>query len=541
MADGLNSSNSGHSLVELLDELRHDGLLWEAMRTVERGTQYWRTGISPRSEIIRMHTRNVKSVLRQLATAHLSKLRLDTRGPAAVLLNYQSAFGSGDDFRIADDSPIPLGENLASRSLREHLARVLLELWPGLSSNNPNYFQIHKLAQKRFVLGNRTPRRLPIYFTLKSNLPHWAHKPDNEHADLFLADPGGEASVIFRPPVGSPVSIENLETFARRVVRMQVPNDYYPDVNTVFTKYDDFISQLLTWSKPLWLCTCSVSDELTNHSLGTVMIFTTVAPPPSIASTVNAMCFEVMNAMEKLERRALAFVDTSRMVARWLNHESNDWFNALNSVNSQLRQHISGTTQVTSSLPDICSTLSDLNICAPRLIDLLNYFSGNIKGTVFIREFSESMSAFMRMRQVSPNVRIELSGTLTIPKGFQIIAFELVRNATKRFEASAGVGEVQVLLVETVSQIILQVQSRFHALVHEQKLKQCSQHAIDHHGGRVLGFLEAMSVEGDRDNGHWLIIRLAEQMGADPPEWNCQRMPNQLLTVTASVSRIKDK
>jgi hypothetical protein len=320
----------------------------------------------------------------------------------------------------------------------------------------------------------------------------------------------------------------------------------YPDASTSYEGYERYINQLLGWSRGLWLCTVAVSDELTDLPLGTAMVFSENAPEPEIAARINALCFEVMNAIEKIERLALNLSDTSKALAAWVNHEAKGWFSVLDQQLIQMRRltkklspdaheatQPEGTgPAVRDRLVAIHDRLHDLKTYAPNVIELLNHFTGTESGQITGRAFEEQVSAYIRSKELTPEVEVAV-GDVKIPKALVIIAFEFIRNARKRREVKGGAFTLRVRLTKRFDAVVLEVSSAPHASRHGERLELCNQHAKDYSAGRLADFKAAM--ERGNKLGHWSVIRMAQAIEAEPPAWRVETRTDGYLSVTASV------
>lgn len=542
-------SQPAPSIVECLDDLRHDEQLWEAIHAIEETAAAWKAGLRPSLELVRGHHTAVRAALQVLSENYLARFFQSLDQPAVILLNYQSALSaSGEDgIRIADAEPRPLTSHLPeTMALVEHVRRVLDREWPHIRKA-PNYFQLHRLAQLRVSLPGGSPRRTPVYVSPSPTRPTWADRLKPTNPPGLLHNGQNRPSVaLYCPAAPGGITIEGLRVFALGVASHQQQVHRYPDASTSYEGYERYINQLLGWNRGIWLCTVAVSDELTDLPLGTAMIFSEKAPEPEIAARINALCFEVMNAIEKIERLALNLSDTSKALAAWVNHEAKGWFSVLDQQLIQLRRltrrlfpEVQEATQPEEKPPDVRGQLEtihdrlhDLKTYAPNVIELLNHFTGKEAGQITGGAFREQVSAYIRSKEVAPAVEVAV-GDLKIPKALVIIAFEFIRNARKRREVKGGEFTLRVRLSQRFDAVVLEVHSAPHASRHGGRLELCNQHAKDYSAGRLSEFKAAM----DRGNklGHWSVIRMAQAIEAESPAWRVVTRTDGYLSVTASV------
>ena len=549
------------ALRDQLNSLRFDKYLREKISDV-------RTLITnQRGESVRGFTQAYNQViceaLHRLAVAHLQAYYdasfESSPGPAVVLLSYRSSIiGQTDSARrVTDWQPDSLSKSEQSVALAHHVYKTIDELWNKKLASVAN-FDLHSLAQKRISIPGFLDMRLPIYLSACQGATNWMADPSVER----------EGPVIYRKvakqkqPIAFfmdlPLQSNNMQRIGRAVqefvrdhrqTQFSVDNPYPKEELTQEQgdAYTAYLNQLMKFEgsentvKPLCLCTIAISDELSNVALGTAMVFSTEAVDQQVAMGIHHICFDLLNALYKIEQEASLLRDLTFLVTAWVHHESKNWSKSVTRYVQGIRKHVKELSkeksgnQAPPSAERLTKIADDLEAVAETAVistQLLEQFSDTGSESLTKEMFEEKVKLLVRLKR-DVEVKRNITAEGSIPRGVLLVCCELIRNADRhRAGKGEGKGKMIVELKQHQNTLRLTVTSEPHDLT--EGLKKL----------KAVVLQDSFDVSGASATksglGGILIGRLAKVLNGTA-RWDWEPIPNDKIRVKAVFELNRDR
>ena len=329
------------ALRDQLNSLRFDKYLREKISEVSTLITNQRAELV--SGFIQSYSQVICEALHRLASTHLQAYYEASfersPGPAVVLLSYRSSIVGKTDStrRVTDWRPDSLSEFEHSNALAYHVHKTIDELWIKELATKAN-FDLHSLAQKRISIPGFLDMRLPIYLSACQGTPYWMadRSVKREGYVIYRRDAKQKRPIAFF--MSLPLQSNNVQLIGQvvqefvrehRQAQFSTTNPYPKEDLTreQCDAYAAYLNQLMQFEgseggiKPLCLCTIAVSDELSNVALGTAMVFSTEAVDQQVAMGIHHICFDLLNALYKIEQEASLLRDLTSLVTAWVRHD----------------------------------------------------------------------------------------------------------------------------------------------------------------------------------------------------------------------------
>jgi hypothetical protein len=187
------------------------------------------------------------------------------------------------------------------------------------------------------------------------------------------------------------------------------------------------------------------------------MLFTDQIVPPDIAGGIRDLCFELFNALHKLESDIYQRQRTAWLLYSWADHELTHWYLDAECIAEKL-----DICKAENDIQGLAQELRDLAVEVKRCRQLFALYQAqdedNLKG---IKEFKNEIEAVLRKRAKSIgriNCPYELcigleEGDDCIPTVLLPVTIELIRNA---FRHTSG-GTIKVSCEKENGDIVLSV------------------------------------------------------------------------------------
>jgi hypothetical protein len=412
----------------------------------------------------------IAKVLTVLGEKHLAKYWQECKGKMKdevsdvcfALISYTSivrTFSDESSIRVPnhpDYLTIPLTR--INASIKKNLDMVLKKYWKEKILPKKNHIEIHKVAQLKYRFEAQGEKHLFIYVNSTSHgkLPETELWERFIITDSFLYDhekKSPDAAVFFFPENKEELPLKLHSFFQQLQKHIDISDSVITGIpqqgqeNEPYRDYADYIGRLLSGpssnhdikSESLCLCTIAVTDELSDIPLGTVMLFTDRIVPPGVAIGLHDLCFELFDALHKLESDIQQRHKTAWLLSNWTDHELAHWHMDAERIAGRLDE--CECPSKNNNIRELAQELRDLAIEVKRCGQLFALYQEQ-GVNIDSEEFRKEIEAVLRKRtkaigrsKDSYELSIELPEWGRIPAVLLPVTVELIRNAFRHSSA----------------------------------------------------------------------------------------------------------